>query len=103
MTPPFLLYHHIFPSKINHSLFLFIISWKFLNFSAINFFLRKEENVAVLKGLLLANMITHLFGLSADLWGIAGGVLTIAKMAPVEFTHLFVGIGSLIYYLQESK
>lgn len=67
---------------------------------AINYFLRNEYNVQVLKGLLLTNIITHLFGLSADIWGIADDVLTISKMAPVELTHLFIGIGSLIYYLQ---
>jgi hypothetical protein len=42
-------------------------------------------------------------GLSADVWGIADAALTIGKMAPVEFTHLFVGIGSLLYYLRLKK
>ncbi|MBA3649274.1 MAG: hypothetical protein H0W62_12120 [Chitinophagales bacterium] len=43
-------------------------------------------------------MITHALGLSADLWGVVDGALTISNMALVEITHLFVGIGSLIYY-----
>ncbi len=67
---------------------------------AINYFLRNQNGTEVLKGLLLTNMITHLLGLSADIWGVADGVLTISKMAPVEITHLFVGIGSLLYYLK---
>lgn len=67
---------------------------------AINYFLRNQNNLKVLKALLLTNMITHLLGLSADIWGAADGALTLSKMAPVEVTHLFIGIGSLLYYLK---
>lgn len=67
---------------------------------AINYFLRNQDNSEILKGLLLTNIITHLLGLSADIWGILDGALTISKMAPVEITHLFVGTGSLIYLLR---
>lgn len=67
---------------------------------AINFFLRNQNNSEILKGLLVTNIITHLLGLSADIWGILDGALTVSKMAPVEITHLFVGIGSLIYLLR---
>lgn len=67
---------------------------------AINYFLRNNNHTTVLKGLLLTNIITYVLGLSADIWGVADGALTIAKMAPVEITHLFVGVGSLLYYLK---
>lgn len=67
---------------------------------AINYFLRHQTNIQFIQGLLLANIITHLLGLSADIWGAADGALTISKMAPVEITHLFVAIGSLYYYLK---
>ncbi|MEO5592724.1 MAG: hypothetical protein ABIR15_03945 [Chitinophagaceae bacterium] len=70
---------------------------------AINYFLRSQNNTAIIKGLLLTNIITHLLGLSADIWGIVDGALTIRKMAPVEITHLFAGIGSLIYLLRLNK
>ncbi len=67
---------------------------------AINYFLRNQNNTDIIKCLLLTNIVTHLLGLSADIWGILDGALTISKMASVETTHLFVGIGSLIYLLQ---
>ncbi|MDQ2751593.1 MAG: hypothetical protein M3R72_01055 [Bacteroidota bacterium] len=70
---------------------------------AINYFLHNQNNSEVVKGLLLANIITHLLGLCADIWGVADGALTISKMAPVEITHLFVGIGSLYYYFKINK
>lgn len=66
----------------------------------INFLLRKQTNTAALKSLLLANIVTHVLGLSADVWGVLDGALTTTKVAPVEITHLFVGIGSLIYFLK---
>ncbi len=67
---------------------------------AINYFSRNQNNSDIIKGLLLTNIITHLLGLSADIWGVFDGALTLSKMAPVEITHLFVGIGSLIYLLR---
>jgi hypothetical protein len=65
----------------------------------INFFLRDSNDSATLGAILLTNVITHLLGLSADIWGVVDGVLTTSKIAPVETTHLFVAIGSLIYLL----
>ena len=70
---------------------------------AINFFLRKQNNFDVLRGLLITNIITHLLGLSADVWGVVDGALRAGKMAPVEITHLFVGIGSLLCLLELQK
>ena len=67
---------------------------------AINYFLRHQTNIQFIQGLLLANIITHLLGLSADIWGAVEGALTLSKMASVEITHLFVAIGSLFYYLK---
>ncbi len=66
---------------------------------AINYLLRNQNNTNIIKSLLLTNIVTHVLGLSADVWGILDGALTMIKMAPVELTHLFVGIGSLIYLL----
>lgn len=71
-----------------------------IGIGAINYFLRNQDNSEILKGLLVTNIITHLLGLSADILGILDGALTFSKMAPVEITHLFVGIGSLIYLLR---
>jgi hypothetical protein len=65
----------------------------------INLFLRDSENNHSLKALLLANIITHTFGLLANIWGLADGAITICKIAPFEI-NLFVGIGSVIYLLQ---
>lgn len=67
---------------------------------AINFFLRNQTNTDVAGGLLAANVVTHALGLGADIWGFADGALSLTKFAPVEGTHLFVGIGSLVYLLR---
>lgn len=67
---------------------------------AINFFLRNQKDTEVLRGLLIANIITHVLGISADIWGVVDGALTLSKIAPVQITHLFIGIGSLIYLLK---
>lgn len=63
---------------------------------AVNYLLRNQNNRDVLIGLLLTNIITHLLGLSADIRGIGDGAIRFSKMAPVELTHLFVGIRSLV-------
>ena len=67
---------------------------------AMNFLFRKMTDTVAVKALLLTNVIIHLFGLGADIWGIDDGILTIIKMAPVESTHLFVGMGLLLYFLK---
>lgn len=66
----------------------------------INFLVRNIHDNRTLKAVLLTNIITHLFGISADIWGVVDGALTTSKIAPVEITHLFIGIGSLIYLLR---
>ena len=60
----------------------------------VNLLLRNQTDISALRGLLIANIVTHLLGILADVWGVSGGVLTTAKIAPVEITHLFIGIGS---------
>ena len=65
----------------------------------INFLLRNSNDNATLEAIFLTNIITHILGLSADIWGVVDGVLTTSRIAPVETTHLFVAIGSLIYLL----
>lgn len=67
---------------------------------AVIFLLRNNKDTGTLKVLLITNIITHLLGLSADIWGVVDGVLTTSKIVPVEMTHLFVGIGSFICLLK---
>ena len=67
---------------------------------AINFLLRNYQDTNALKALLIANIVTHLLGLSADILGVLDGVLTTLKIVPVEMTHLFVGAGSFICLLK---
>lgn len=69
----------------------------------INFLVRNFTDIPTLKAVLLTNIITHLLGLTADIWGILDGVLTVSNMLPVELTHIFVGAGSLIYLLRLKK
>ena len=66
----------------------------------INFLARNVSDYKTVRAVLITNIITHLFGISADIWGVADGVLTTSKIAPVEITHLFVGIGSIIFLLR---
>ncbi len=70
---------------------------------AINYYLRNHHNSEVMRGLLLTNIITHLFGLGADAWSISEGILLIEEMAVVELTHLFIAIGSIYYLVQARK
>lgn len=72
-----------------------------IGLSFINYLLRKEQGTAVLKALLLTNILTHLLGLAADVWGAVDGAVSLHAMAPVEITHLFIGIGSCIYYFRQ--
>ena len=69
----------------------------------INFLLRNQNQVSVLKSLLITNIITHLLGIAADIWGVVDGALTMSRILPVELTHLFIGFGSLIYWLNLTK
>jgi uncharacterized membrane protein len=66
----------------------------------INFLLRNNIDNSTINTVLLANIATYVLGLFADVWGMSDGALTAVKIVPVEITHLFVGIGSLIYFLQ---
>jgi hypothetical protein len=68
--------------------------------SAMNFFVRNFTDHNVLRAILLTNIITNVLGLLTDVFGVTNGVLLISKMAPVELTHLFIGIGSQIYLLR---
>lgn len=66
----------------------------------INLLLRNQNDTSVLRSLLLTNIVTHLLGILADVWGVGDGVLRVSKIVPVEITHLFIGLGSLIYLLK---
>ena len=69
----------------------------------MNLLFRNSMNGVTVRALLLTNIITHLFGLSADIWGIADNALTFTKMVPVEITHIFIGMGSLLYLGRMSR
>ena len=71
--------------------------------AAMNLLARKLQDRQALQVILITNIVTHAFGLAADFWGIADGALTMLKMAPVEATHLFVGIGSCIYLARQRR
>src|SRR3981189_1886019 len=87
------------PTNIETSSVLRGMGGLIIGSAIINFLLRSHTEGATIKALLVTNIITHLLGLSADIWGVYDGALTVIKMVPVEATHLFVGIGSLIYLL----
>jgi hypothetical protein len=71
-----------------------------IGLGAINFLGRHFTEVRMLRVVLLTNVLTHTLGLLADIFGALNGALQIRQMAPVELTHLFIGIGSLIYLLK---
>ena len=66
----------------------------------INFLLRRQTDVQTMRDLLLTNIITHVFGIAADLLAIGDAALKISNIIPVQITHLFIGIGSAIYLLK---
>jgi hypothetical protein len=71
-----------------------------IGFGAVNFFVRNFNDANIPRVILLTNIITNTLGLLADVFGVVNGALLANKMAPVEVTHLFIGIGSLIYLLR---
>ena len=71
--------------------------------AVINFHLRNQHDAQVMGSLLLADIVTHVLGLSADIWGVLDNALTLQSMIPVELTHLFVAAGSLIYLIRLGK
>ncbi|MDF2431258.1 MAG: hypothetical protein JWP44_889 [Mucilaginibacter sp.] len=71
-----------------------------IGLGAINFLARHFTEFRMLRVILITNVLTHTLGLLADVFGVLNGALQIQQMAPVELTHLFIGIGSLIYLLR---
>jgi hypothetical protein len=69
----------------------------------MNNLIYKSTNFELLKVVLITNIISHLLGISVDFLGVYQGVLSAIKFAPVEVTHLFVGIGSAIYLIMLKK
>jgi len=67
---------------------------------AMNFVGYRSKNNEPLTVILVANIITHILGLVVDFYGVFNGIHSIIKFAPVEVTHLFIGIGSMLYLLQ---
>ena len=53
--------------------------------------------------ILITNIVIQLLGISVDILGVYHGVLSAVRFAPVELTHLFVGIGSGIYLMLLEK
>jgi hypothetical protein len=69
----------------------------------INFLFRKTTSSEALKALFIANIVTQFLGIIADFLGLYEEVLTLRNILPVQVTHLFIGVGSLIYLLQLEK
>jgi hypothetical protein len=66
----------------------------------INFLVRHSSDEHTLRMVFQTNILTNALGLMADFWGIWDGALKMSTMAPVEITHLFIGLGSLYYLLK---
>lgn len=62
----------------------------------INLMLRNSIDTHTLKALLWTNIIINVLGTIADLRGLSDGVLTLSRIAPVQITHVFMGVGSAI-------
>lgn len=65
----------------------------------LNLLLRHTTDAKAMKALLLSNIITHVMGLLADVWGVNDGALTLANIIPVELSHLFAVVGSGFYLM----
>ena len=69
----------------------------------MNFLVRNHPASQTLKMVLLTNIISHGLTMIADIYGIASGTLQFSKLVVGQGTHLFIGIGSLIYLLKMEK
>ncbi len=67
--------------------------------SALIFYLiRNHADNPTFKVVLLVNFITHILGLLPDILSVKDGLLEFMKILPGQLLHLFIAIGSLIYY-----
>lgn len=69
----------------------------------INFLFRHNTSNEALKTLFIANIVTQLLGIITDFWGLYDRAITLKNILPVQVTHLFIGVGSLIYLLRLDK
>ena len=66
----------------------------------INFMVRNHGDSTTLKAILIFNTAYHLIMIPIVLMGVSQGVFTIDKTIGGLASHLFIGIGSVIYILK---
>ena len=66
----------------------------------LNFMVRSHGDSATLKAVLWFNIVLHGLNFIFDMMGVANGTMELAKIGAGQVTHLFVGIGSVIYLMR---
>ena len=66
----------------------------------LNFLVRNATDSMPLKAILIFNMVYHVTMIPIVLIGVTNGVFTIDKSLGGLAAHLFIGIGSLIYFMK---
>jgi hypothetical protein len=84
------------------SLLIRSIGGMILSKGVLSFLVRNHGDSMTLRAVLLFNVLVHTLALIIDLSGVAQGVLSMDKIAVGIITHLFIGIGSLIYMMKIS-
>ena len=74
-----------------------------LGMGIMNFLVRNHPASPTLKAVLLTNIFSHGLTMIADISGVIAGTLQFSKIAVGQGTHIFIGIGSLIYLLKMEK
>ncbi len=77
-----------------------ILGSAILSSGLLNFLVRNDANSNTLKAVLIFNIVFHGIGMCVDLSGVSSGVLEFGKIVPGLISHLFIGIGSIVYVMR---
>jgi hypothetical protein len=87
-------------STPHHLMFLRAMGEAILAMGALNFLVRHDEDSRTLRSVLVLNALYHLLGLGNDFYSVAQKTIGLVDTLPGIVTHLFIGVGSVIYMLK---
>jgi hypothetical protein len=64
----------------------------------LNLLVRNSVDSKALRGVFMFNVAFHGISMIIDVLGVSQGILAIDKIIPGQVVHLFIGVGSLIYW-----
>jgi hypothetical protein len=69
-----------------------------LSMGVLYFLVRHENESLLLKKILFYSAVAHILGLAVTLYGMAAVILPADKLIPNLAVHLFMGVGSILYW-----